>query len=86
MNRPNLEQMVAKSTTKYNERSEARQAPTSNSTKVTLANGFSMDQNTPNPFNKETNISFVLPEASMASLMLTDVMGKNYHGSESTLQ
>ena len=37
---------------------------------------FSLGQNEPNPFNSQTVISYVLPEASAVTLTLTDVTGK----------
>jgi hypothetical protein len=40
------------------------------------ANNFSLYQNTPNPFNGETVIGFVLPEATEATLTIYDVTGK----------
>lgn len=42
----------------------------------TVANGFELYQNTPNPFNNETIIGFSLPEAGSATLTVTDVSGK----------
>ncbi len=41
-----------------------------------LANGFELKQNTPNPFNGETVISFNLPKASAATLTISDVTGR----------
>ncbi|WP_421796223.1 ice-binding family protein [Haliscomenobacter sp.] len=41
-----------------------------------LANGFELKQNTPNPFNGETLISFNLPKASAATLTISDVTGR----------
>jgi subtilisin-like proprotein convertase family protein len=38
--------------------------------------GFELKQNTPNPFNELTSISFTLPEAANATITLTDVTGK----------
>jgi len=40
------------------------------------ANNFSLYQNTPNPFNGQTVIGFVLPEATEATLTIYDVTGK----------
>jgi hypothetical protein len=37
---------------------------------------FELFQNTPNPFSSETAISFNLPEASFATLKITDVTGR----------
>ena len=37
---------------------------------------FQLEQNTPNPFKSETTIGFTLPEASSATLTITDVTGK----------
>ncbi len=41
-----------------------------------LATGFELKQNTPNPFNGETVISFNLPKASAATLTISDVTGR----------
>jgi hypothetical protein len=45
-----------------------------NGTKV--ANNFELYQNTPNPFSASTVVGFNLPEASAATLKITDVSGK----------
>ena len=37
---------------------------------------FTLNQNNPNPFSGSTNISFVLPEASTATLTVLDVTGR----------
>ena len=37
---------------------------------------FTLNQNNPNPFNESTNISFVLPESSDATLTVLDVTGR----------
>ena len=39
-------------------------------------NSFELMQNTPNPFVDETSIGFTLPEASSATLTISDVSGK----------
>jgi hypothetical protein len=44
--------------------------------KSTLGNGFSLDQNNPNPFTTRTVISFQLPEAGEAMLTIYDITGK----------
>ncbi|AEE52688.1 T9SS type A sorting domain-containing protein [Haliscomenobacter hydrossis] len=41
-----------------------------------VANGFELKQNTPNPFNGETMISFNLPKAAAATLTISDVTGR----------
>ena len=41
-----------------------------------LAGAFELYQNTPNPFSAETLVSFNLPQASTATLTITDVSGK----------
>ena len=41
-----------------------------------LTAGFELYQNTPNPFDKGTVIGFILPEASTATLTISDVSGK----------
>jgi hypothetical protein len=41
-----------------------------------VAADFDLYQNTPNPFRGETTIGFNLPEASTATLTITDVSGK----------
>jgi hypothetical protein len=38
--------------------------------------GFELYQNTPNPFKAETSIGFNLPEASIATVTISDVSGK----------
>jgi len=40
------------------------------------AQGFELKQNTPNPFNAETVISFSLPKAAAATLTVSDVTGR----------
>ena len=41
-----------------------------------VANGFELYQNTPNPFASTTAIGFYLPEATSATLTISDVQGK----------
>jgi len=41
-----------------------------------VASGFELMQNTPNPFNGETVIGFTLPQAGSATLTVMDVQGK----------
>ena len=41
-----------------------------------VANGFELYQNTPNPFASTTIIGFYLPEATSATLTISDVQGK----------
>ena len=41
-----------------------------------LSTKFSLMQNTPNPFNDETVIGFILPEASFATMTVYDVSGR----------
>jgi hypothetical protein len=41
-----------------------------------VGNGFELKQNTPNPFNGETMISFNLPKAAAATLTISDVTGR----------
>ena len=41
-----------------------------------VAGGFELYQNTPNPFASTTNIGFHLPEATSATLTISDVQGK----------
>ncbi len=40
------------------------------------ADGFALSQNYPNPFNPSTSISFVLPEAGVATLKVYDMLGR----------
>jgi hypothetical protein len=40
------------------------------------AQGYELKQNTPNPFNAETVISFSLPKAAAATLTISDVTGR----------
>jgi hypothetical protein len=42
----------------------------------TVANAFELYQNTPNPFSNSTVVGFNLPEASTATLTISDVSGK----------
>jgi len=39
-------------------------------------NGYVLEQNMPNPFQAETSIGFVLPEAMSARITVYDVTGK----------
>ncbi|HEY5534797.1 MAG TPA: YCF48-related protein [Ignavibacteria bacterium] len=41
-----------------------------------VPDNFELMQNYPNPFNPETNIKFTLPKASMVSLIIYDISGK----------
>jgi len=41
-----------------------------------VADGFELYQNTPNPFASNTTIGFYLPEATSATLTISDVQGK----------
>jgi hypothetical protein len=41
-----------------------------------VAGGFELFQNTPNPFANNTTIGFYLPEATSATLTISDVQGK----------
>ena len=43
---------------------------------VALPRALSLEQNAPNPFNPETNISFALPAAQLAKLEVYDVLGQ----------
>ena len=44
--------------------------------KSTLTEGFALYQNTPNPFRKATTVGFRLPEATTATLTITDLTGR----------
>ncbi len=41
-----------------------------------IAKAFALSQNFPNPFNPSTSISFSIPQASLVSLKVYDVLGK----------
>ncbi len=41
-----------------------------------MSNGFALGQNTPNPFDTDTQISFTLPESMIAQLSIYDVAGR----------
>jgi len=41
-----------------------------------VGGGFELYQNTPNPFTSVTNIGFYLPEATSATLTISDIQGK----------
>jgi hypothetical protein len=43
---------------------------------VTIGTGFELFQNQPNPFKATTQIRFVLPAATDASLTITDMTGR----------
>ena len=43
---------------------------------MALPRALSLEQNAPNPFNPETNISFALPAAQLAKLEVYDVLGQ----------
>ncbi|MFA6571728.1 MAG: immunoglobulin domain-containing protein, partial [Bacteroidota bacterium] len=42
----------------------------------TNANGFELNQNTPNPFGGSTEITFVTPTATSVRIVVTDIFGK----------
>ncbi|MEI7723997.1 MAG: T9SS type A sorting domain-containing protein, partial [Bacteroidota bacterium] len=41
----------------------------------TSVNGFNLGQNSPNPFNNSTSISYQLPDAGLVSLKVFNVIG-----------
>ena len=43
------------------------------------ANIFQLDQNRPNPWDNETVISFILPEAGDATITIHDMQGRTIH-------
>ena len=70
---------------------EADQALTTSSDDAFLSN-FELRQNAPNPFNDQTQISFVLPRAMQADVKITNILGetvkvisKNFNEGENTI-
>ena len=59
----------------YNSNSELMNVAMSFDNKL-VAGGFDLYQNTPNPFASVTTIGFYLPEATSATLTISDVQGK----------
>jgi hypothetical protein len=59
----------------YNSNNELMNVAMSFDNKL-VANGFDLYQNTPNPFASVTTIGFYLPEATSATLTISDVQGK----------
>lgn len=57
----------------YNSQSELMNVAMSFNNQVS---GFALDQNVPNPFASVTTIGFYLPEATSATLTISDVQGK----------
>jgi hypothetical protein len=62
---------------KSNNQSEILKSSNSNNSSFLSNNGASLSQNNPNPFNKETSISYFLPlETKSASILIFDMQGK----------
>ena len=53
---------------------------------LTTEAGFALYQNTPNPFNASTNISFNMKEAGTASIVVFDTAGKKIYQTKQTYQ
>ena len=54
----------------------ARKSPHPEPTITTIPDQFALHQNFPNPFNPETEISFVLPEQSLVRITVSDALGR----------
>jgi hypothetical protein len=48
----------------------------SSKSKKILSKGFYLEQNNPNPFNKQTSIQFTLPYQSRVSIIITNSYGR----------
>jgi hypothetical protein len=59
-----------------NEKQGGGSDPTLGATRVGAANGFSLYQNTPNPFRSRTTVSFSIPSTTHTSLTVYDASGR----------
>lgn len=66
---------ATKTVTAWNSCGGESQAATSTMAQI-IPSEFSVEQNFPNPFNPETEISFALPEPSSVKIVVSDMLGR----------